>query len=154
MNDYSELVQLAAEELLKRLQVDGIVKVKKIEETLVIDVETGDAALLIGTRGETLEALQHLMRVLSQKAAGEFVSVTVDIEGYRQRRAEMIESMVAQVAARVRETGKAEVLKPMNSSERRIVHIKVKEMTGVMSESAGEGEERQVVIKPFMKSFE
>lgn len=151
MNDRIVIVHKTAEDLLKRLQVDGLVEIEQQDELLVVNVNTGEAALLIGTRGETLGAFQHLLRSLIQRELGEYVSLVVDVEGYRGRRNQSLEILAVNVAGRVRQTGRPEALSPMSAEERRVVHMKIKELEGVVSESMGEGSERKIVVKPIMR---
>jgi spoIIIJ-associated protein len=147
------ILQTMAEDLLRRLQVDGLVKVKKDSEYLVVDITTPEAARMIGNKGEVLDALQHLIRSLASRHLENRFSITVDIEGYRQRRNEYLIGLAKNVAKRVKQTGKHEALSPMSAGERRIVHMTVKEMEGVVSESIGEGIERRIVVKPIMKAI-
>ncbi len=153
MSDKILIITSAAEDLLRRLQVDGIVKARHEEDTVMVEIESAEAARMIGNKGEVLDSFEHLLRSLLNKQFEEFVSVRVDIEGYRKRRMEYLRSLVRNVAKRVVETGKHEALNPMNASERRMVHMLVQEIEGVMTESMGERAERQVVIKPLMKKI-
>lgn len=152
MNEQLVIIS-AAEDLLRRIQVDGIVKAKKDEEAFLLEIESLEAARLIGNKGEVLDAFEHLLRSVLNKQMEGFVSVRVDIEGYRKRRMDYLSSMVKNVASRVAKTGHPEALNPMNASERRLVHMLVQDMEGVMTESMGMGSERQVVIKPLMKKI-
>lgn len=153
MTDNHLLITGAAEDLLRRLQVDGIVKTKVENDSILVEIQSSEAARLIGNKGEVLDAFEHLLRSLLNKQAGEFVSVRVDIEGYRKRRMEYLSGLVRNISVRVAKSGKHEALNPMNASERRLVHMIVQEMEGVVSESIGERSERQVVIKPLMKKI-
>jgi len=147
------LIQSAAEELLKRLHVDGIVKINKRDEAIVVDIESVEAAVLIGNKGESLDALQHLLRLSLNRHFDEYVSVVVDVENYRKRREEYVRTIAEKIARRVAREGRPESMNPMSAGERRIVHMIVQKVEGVVSESVGEGENRQVVIKPLMKAI-
>ena len=153
MNDRILIIHSAAEDLLRRIQVDGIVKTRQEDDAIWVEVESGEAARLIGGKGETLDAFEHLLRSVLSKQFEEFVSVRVDIEGYRKRRNEYLRGLIRNVSRRVLESGKPEALPHMSPSERRYVHMMVQEMEGVVSESMGEREERQIVIKPLMKKI-
>ncbi|MDO8513622.1 MAG: R3H domain-containing nucleic acid-binding protein [bacterium] len=151
MNDSHLMISSAAEDLLKRIQVDGIVKTRHEQDTVMVEIESAEAARLIGNKGEVLDAFEHLLRSLLNKQMEGFVSVRVDVEGYRKRRAEYLSGLVKNICSRVASSGKHEALNPMSASERRLVHMIVQEMEGVISESIGEKADRQVVIKPIMK---
>ena len=121
----------------------------------VFDVngETDDASdelgLLIGRRGETLGALQYLLNVMVLQRYGDQDRVfSVDVEGYKRRREQSLVEMAQRVAAEVRETGDVITLEPMRPAERRIIHLALSEEPGVITESVGDGNERQVEIMP------
>ncbi len=153
MNEEMTIIHKTTEELLRRLQIDGLVEVKNGREALVINIMTQDAALLIGAQGETLAAFQHLLRSLLHRQLGEFRAIVVDVEGYRQRHEDALMAMASRTAKRVQMTGRPEALNPMSAADRRLIHMKIKELDGVVSESIGDRDERKVVIKPIMKKI-
>lgn len=103
---------------------------------------------LIGHRGETLRALEYLLGQMVKRIDPEAPRVLVDIAGYKQSRKESLQELAQEVAARVKESGTEEELKPMNPAERRIVHMTLRELGTVDSESRGEGKDRRIVVKP------
>lgn len=107
-----------------------------------------DANLLIGKNGQNLSALEHIIRAASYRNTDDSPRVTVDVNDYRQSRAEQVVQMVRQVVSRVRDTQRSQALLPMAPYERRIVHMELASYTDVASESTGEGANRRVVIKP------
>lgn len=113
-----------------------------------INIETEFSGLLIGRRGETLEALQHILRLIIAKEIGEFTPVVVDISGYKAIREQEIQDMARAIAEKVVNSGGTESLPPMNSYERRLAHLVLQEIEGVEGESEGEGPERKIVIRP------
>jgi spoIIIJ-associated protein len=101
---------------------------------------------LIGSHGETLDALQELTRLAVQQKTGGRSRLMLDVSGYRQaRRAELAE-LASATAARVLESGEAARLAPMNPFERKVVHDAVSAIDGVRSESEGEEPNRRVVV--------
>ena len=125
----------------------------RVAQVFDITGATDDAAdelgLLIGRRGETLGSLQYLLNVMVGSAHGEQELVFgVDIEGYRRRREESLVEMARRVADEVRETGDVITLEPMPAAERRIVHLALGEEPGVVTESVGRGDDRQVEVMP------
>ena len=114
----------------------------------VIDLAGEDSGLLIGRRGQTLQALQFLVTLIVRKQSGEDVRVVLDVENYRQRRETSLRDMAEKVASRVAETNRSITLEPMSPADRRIIHTSLAENPGVRTESAGEGENRKVTIMP------
>ena len=114
----------------------------------IIDLAGEDSGLLIGRRGQTLQALQFLVTLIVRKQLGEDVRVVLDVENYRQRRETSLRDMADKVASRVAQTNRSITLEPMSPADRRIIHTSLAEHTGVRTESAGEGENRKVTIMP------
>ncbi|MBI3742676.1 MAG: protein jag [Chloroflexi bacterium] len=118
------------------------------EGALLFQIDGEDAGLLIGRRGETLGALQFAVnQIVSRKVPGGAM-VSIDVEGYRARRAEQIKGIALRMAERVANTGRSLALEPMPARERRLVHVALTDHAKVVTESSGEGENRRVVIQP------
>jgi spoIIIJ-associated protein len=115
---------------------------------LQVNIIGDDLGVLIGRRGETLRDLQFLTRLIVSRKVGEWPNVVVDVEGYKARRAEALESLARRMADRVRATKQPVVLEPMPAYERRIVHMTLRDDQDVYTESTGEGESRKVQILP------
>lgn len=130
-------------ELLKKLGVNATVKARD-DQTL--DIETDDPAELIGHRGEVVDALQHVLRVILHRNDHE-AGFVVDVDGYRIKQHKELQETAKQKAKEVQETGRPETLPPMSSYERRLVHVELKDLDGVVTESIGEGQNRRLVIK-------
>ena len=113
----------------------------------IIDLAGEDSGLLIGRRGQTLQALQFLVNMIVRK---EFdgVRVMLDVENYRQRRESSLRDMASKVAARVAQTDRTITLEPMPPADRRIIHTSLSDHPGVTTESTGEGEGRKVMVMP------
>ena len=118
------------------------------EPTLVLDIRGGDLSTLIGRRGETLDGLQYLVRLLVAKELGHYVHVVLDVEGYKAHRAQMLKQLAQRMAERVATTHKPAALEPMPANERRIVHLALRDNPQVRTESVGMGENRKVTIIP------
>lgn len=135
------------EGLLDAMEADGDVAAEITDDGLVAaEITGGDGGLLIGTRGQTLEAMQELLRTVVQRQAQTRVRVTLDVEGYRERRRDSVRRLAEQMAVRAEEEGEVE-LEPMNSYERKIVHEVVASIDGVSSFSEGQEPRRRVLIK-------
>ena len=135
------------EGLLDAMEADGDVIAEITDEgTVAVEITGGDGGLLIGSRGQTLEAIQELLRTVVQRQAQTRVRVTLDIEGYRDRRKESVRRMAEQMAERAIEEGEVE-LEPMNAYERKIVHETVASLDGVSSFSEGQEPRRRVLLR-------
>lgn len=141
-----------AETFLKEvfLSMGLIVKIKteQKDKHLYIDLTGDDMGILIGKRGQTLDALQYLVNLVVNKKSPYYISVMLDTENYRQRRKETLESLAFNLAKKVKHTKRNVVLEPMNPYERRIIHSAVAKVEGVNSKSVGEEPYRKVVISP------
>ncbi len=115
---------------------------------LTLDITGADLGLLIGRKGETLRALQFVMRQILSKEAGRWVPVVVDVESYLVRRRKSLQQLADRMADRVVFSGRKVALEPMPAQERRIVHIQLRNHQHVYTNSVGEGERRKVVILP------
>jgi len=111
-----------------------------------IDEET--VGLMIGRRGETLRSLQFLLNTIVQRTSGRWPQLVVDVGNYRQRRQESLESLARRMAEQVRATRRPMPLEPMQSYDRRIIHMVLREDQTVYTESSGEGDNRRITIFP------
>ncbi len=121
------------------------VKVAEKENSALIELQGEGLGVIIGHRGETLDALQYLAG-LAANSGGGYYKVSLNIGDYRQRREETLINLASRICKQVLETGKCRTLEPMNPYERRIIHTAVQNFDGVTSASFGEGSERRVVI--------
>ncbi len=115
---------------------------------VVLEVEGEDLGVLIGRRGENLEALQYILNLMVQRWTQVWPGISVDVGGYRRRREEVLEGLARRMARRVVETQQPFTFEPMPARERRIVHLAIQDDQSVLTESLGEGDERRVVIYP------
>ncbi len=116
---------------------------------VMVNVQCDEPALLIGRGGEGIDAIQHILRSLLRRDLMEKrANVVLDIANYRDKRNDRVQRDAREKALQVLSTGIEEELSPMSSYERRLVHIIVRNMADVETESRGEGRERKVVIKP------
>ena len=113
----------------------------------IIDLAGEDSGLLIGRRGQTLQALQFLVNLIVRKQF-DGVRVVLDVENYRQRREASLREMATKIAERVAQTNRSITLEPMPPADRRIIHTTLTDHPSVATESTGEGEGRKVTIRP------
>jgi spoIIIJ-associated protein len=135
--------------LLTALRVDGRVEVHEDDGVVTITCSGPDVALLIGRHGQTIDAVQYLMNAIAHRRHGDGrKDVVVDAAGYRERRRATLESLAVRTAQEVRSTGEAVELEPMTAVERKVVHLKLKELDGVQTASEGTEPNRYVVVLP------
>ena len=117
--------------------------------TIRFALSGAESGIVIGRRGQTLDALEHLVgRILSRDESEPSLRVALDVEGYRQRRQESLEEMARRLAGKARATGRPVTLSPMSPRDRRVVHLAVEREADVSTTSEGEGLYRRVVIIP------
>ena len=142
-------------ELLQRMNITDDVQASwgKLEppgkiKPLHVDIQGKDLSILIGRRGETLSALQHIRRLIVGKELRRPVAVIIDVEGYRSRRENQLRQLARRIAKQAIETERTVALEPMPANERRIIHMELREDPKVETESIGEGNRRKVTVRP------
>ena len=143
-----DIVQEFLENLFKVMEVETVVDIKYNDEDKTMDINlTGpEMGVLIGKRGQTLDALQKIAQSVVNKHSVEFVRVKLDTENYRARRKDTLENLAKNIAYKVKRTKKSVVLEPMNPYERRIIHSALQNDKYVNTRSEGEEPFRRVVI--------
>jgi spoIIIJ-associated protein len=135
-----------------RASVESILADELSEEgqapPIVLNITGDDLGILIGRRGETLKALQYLVRLMVSHRLKQWTNLVVDVESYVARRRHTLESLALRVAERVARTGRTQALEPMPPYERRLVHMVLRNHAKVTTKSVGEGEKRKVTIVP------
>ena len=115
---------------------------------LILDITGDDLGILIGRYGRTLNSLQFMVSTIVHRKLGFYYPVVIDVEGYKNRQREKIESIAIRSANKAASTDKSVELKPMNPYERRIVHTTLQDDSRVETKSKGTGDDRRVVIIP------
>lgn len=134
--------------ILKNLGCENVeIKAAVRENGALIILDGEGLGVVIGHRGETLDALQHLVSLAANNSGGYF-KVTLNIGDYREKREQTLVSLAQRVAEQVKRNSRNRALEPMSAYERRIIHTAVQEIEGVSSASIGEGKNRRVVIFP------
>jgi spoIIIJ-associated protein len=137
------------DELVAAFAFTGTTELIEDGDDLEVRVHGENLGLLVGPRGTTLQAVQDLARVASQRRLGDHdTRLRVDIGGYRQRRKEALDRFATQMADEVKQSGVARVLEPMSSADRKIVHDALSEVEGIGTRSEGDDPYRRVVITP------
>ncbi len=134
--------------LVEAMGIDATVDVYDAGDVIAVDIATQETGLLIGQKGETIDAIQYLVNVTIYKSRPFAKRIVVDSEGYRQRRVEAIQGMAHRTARRALREQRPLSLPPMSPAERRVVHLFLKENPQVTTSSQGEEENRRVVVSP------
>ncbi len=135
--------------LLERMNVSAEIETEIGEDQLVYMRMSGRRmGVVIGRRGQTLDAIQYLVNLVANKLPGPRARIVLDAEGYRDKRAETLRNLATRLAAKAKSERRKTVLEPMNALERRIVHLALADDTEVETRSEGEEPYRRVVILP------
>ena len=118
------------------------------DDEIILDVVGGDLAVLIGRYGHTLEALQVVVSTITQKKVGRRHRVSIDVESYKHRQRQKIETTAYNAADRAVDQDRDIRLRPMNAYERRLVHMALRDDERVETHSEGDDPERRVVVTP------
>jgi spoIIIJ-associated protein len=135
-------------EIIGMIGVEAMVEAREREDSLVVDIWGDDVAILIGKGGATLDALQYIVNIGCRRTGDVSKKIIVDAEGYRKRRKAKLEKQAEQMAGDVIARGQSIEMLPMSASERKIVHMALRKVNGVWTESSGEEPNRRVVIEP------
>ncbi len=122
------------------------IKATAIRDGAVLTLSGEGLGVLIGRRGETLDALQYLAGLVANRLEGDYFRITIDSGNYRQKRERTLEQLARKLSGQVLKNGRSVTLEPMNPYERRIIHATVQTIEGVTSASTGEEPNRRVVI--------
>lgn len=135
--------------LLEAFGLQGQVSLVQDGEDLEVQVAGDELGLLVGPRGSTLQAVQDLARVASQRRLGDHdTRLRVDVGGYRERRRAALGAFAVKMADEVKSSGVSRVLEPMSSADRKIIHDTLSEVEGIATRSEGDDPYRRVVIAP------
>ena len=148
--DHSQTILALTQDLLSRTGFGEETEVQVLyhtdDNTYEVAIATPDPGLLIGYHGDTLSALQFILAQHLNAQLSEWLTLSVNVNDYRERREAALKAMTDSVIAKVLETGQAQTLPPLPANERRIIHIYLSEHPEVSTESVGEGRARSVVI--------
>jgi len=135
------------EGLLVRMGSDAKVEVTpKDETTILVNLTGNNIGPLIGRRGETLDAIQHLTNFVVNRAGGTHIKITIDAEDYRKKREQALVALARKMAGKVVKYRRNMTLEPMNSYERHVIHSSLQDFEGVTTYSVGTEPNRRVVI--------
>jgi spoIIIJ-associated protein len=153
-DNIAEAARSVLESLLNMMGVSATVvpQVRPSEEEeeevtpIAFNIKGEDLGILIGRRGQNLSCLQYIVRLIVAHLTKSWVPITIDVEGYKQRRYEALQSLAWRIAEQVKANGTPFRLEPMSAYERRIIHVTLADHPDVTTQGVGEGEERRVVV--------
>ena len=134
--------------LLHSMGFDAEVTVRSTENPVILSVSGQNLGVLIGRRGDNLASLQFMVNLILSKGRRQWPRVVIDVENYRARREESLRSLADRIAYRVGRTGRPFTLEAMPASDRRVIHLSLRERGDIETYSIGEGVSRRVVIAP------
>jgi spoIIIJ-associated protein len=141
-------------DLLEKMKITARVEVRYGDEDdegqrpVLVDIQGDDLAILIGRRAEILNALQYITNLIVSKQVEHWVQVIVDVQGYRTRHERQLRQMAQRMADQAVKAGRRQVLEPMPASDRRIIHLELRDHPGVTTQSVGDEPTRKVTIIP------
>ena len=149
------LVEEIVSELLEKMNLEAKVEARYGEKSdnlphlpVLVDISGNDLSVLIGRRAKTLNALQFITRLILGKELEHGIPLSIDVEGYRERREKQVRQLARRVADQVADTQREQALEPMPPNERRFAHLELQDDTQVYTESVGQEPYRKVVIHP------
>lgn len=150
-DDPAERAQELVEGVLDELDLDGEVLIDEDDERILLTIEgEDDYGLLIGKRGQTIDALQLLCYQAAFRGLRERKRVVVDVAGYRERRKEALEARADRAAEQALANNRLVEMDPMSAQERRVVHERLKERAGIETYSEGDEPNRSVIVAPLI----
>jgi len=146
--DAAEEAEKFLREVAEAMRISVDIRREDADGTIRFDLSGADLGIVIGRRGQTLDALQFLVNQVANRGEGRRIRVVLDAEGYRARRAEALTALARRMAAKARRLRRKVALEPMNALERRIVHLALADDAHVETYSEGEEPHRRVIIAP------
>jgi spoIIIJ-associated protein len=144
----TEKARRLLEGILTRMQISSPVDVEETEEAIVLNIRGDGSGLLIGKRGQNLDAIQYIVNKAVHHSANGHKMIVIDTEEYRKRREESLVALAIRLGEKVKKTKKAVTVGHMNAHDRRVIHMAMQDDETLTTKSRGEGEYRKIVILP------
>ena len=143
--------QIALDELSRILDAMGVKAqafYQEREKEILLEIRGNNVGLVIGKRGQTLEALEFILNLIHRKRFSDCKELVLDAEGYREKKMDVLKKILVGARDTALHTNHEVPLEPMTPSDRKIIHLLCRDFDDVISESRGEGVGRRVVIRP------
>ena len=144
----TEKARRLLEGILTRMQIASPVDVEETEEAIILNIRGDGSGLLIGKRGQNLDAIQYIVNKAVHHSANGHKMIVIDTEEYRKRREESLVALAMRLGEKVRKTKKPVTVGHMNAHDRRVIHMAMQDDETLTTKSRGEGEYRKIVILP------
>jgi spoIIIJ-associated protein len=135
-------------EVLQTMGVEAKVEMRRTDDGILFDIQGKNLGVIIGRRGQTLDALQYLVNVVANRHAEKHVRISLDAENYRLRRKETLEHLAERIAKKAIQMNKNVRLEPMSAAERKVIHSYLQNRADVVTFSEGEEPHRYIVVAP------
>ncbi|HLR34647.1 MAG TPA: RNA-binding cell elongation regulator Jag/EloR [Tissierellales bacterium] len=150
VNDPVKIAKSFIDELLNKMDIEGTSMVKKEGSILhveITDIVSSDTGIVIGRRGNTIDAIQYLLSLVVNKDRENYIKTIVDVKGYRERREETLIRLANKMARKAKSSNRPVKLEPMNPYERRIIHSALQDEENIKTYSEGKEPYRKIVIE-------
>ncbi len=137
--------------ILTRMQIDSPIAAEETEEAIILNIQGDGSGLLIGKRGQNLDAIQYIINKATHRSANGHKMIIIDTEDYRKRREESLVALAVRLGEKVKKTKKPVTVGQMNAHDRRIIHLAMQNDATLTTKSRGEGEYRKILILPARK---
>lgn len=134
--------------ILERMNIEAPVTAEAQEDAIVLNIQGDGGGLLIGKRGQNLDALQYIVNKATNRSGEDRKMIIIDTEAYRKRREDALVSLAERLGQKVKKTRKAVTVSHMNAHDRRIIHLTLQTDSSLTTKSRGEGEYRKIIIMP------
>jgi len=134
--------------ILERMNIEAPVTADAREDAIVLNIQGDGGGLLIGKRGQNLDALQYIVNKATNRSGEDRKMIVIDTEAYRKRREDALVSLAERLGQKVKKTRKAVTVSHMNAHDRRIIHLTLQTDSSLTTKSRGEGEYRKIIIMP------
>jgi spoIIIJ-associated protein len=140
--------------ILTRMQIDSTVSADETEEAVILNIKGDGTGLLIGKRGQNLDAIQYIVNKAVHHSVNGHKMIVIDTENYRERREENLVALAKKIGEKVKKTKKPVTVGHMNAHDRRIIHLAIQSDATLTTRSRGEGEYRKILILPTRRGSE
>ena len=142
------LAQKTIEEFLSVIGIKDPFELSESEEGFDVVLDTQESGIIIGRHGDNLEAIQLVLSLILTKKLGEFKRVSFEVGDYKKNRSDFLSNLAEETKERVISEGKEVIIPNLKPWERRLVHLALQDDNKVVSESAGEGKDRVLIVRP------
>lgn len=150
-NQAAETAKKTLQDILRLLEVEATVELKEDSERILLNIQGDGSGLLIGRKGQTLDAMEYLINKIVHKDAEDKKRIVVDTEDYRFRREDSLVKLAQRLGEKAKSLGRPVTISPMSAHDRRIIHLALQDDKTLRTWSTGTGLYRKVIISPEKK---